>query len=55
MAANTTTYTCPKCGATSHPTSCAAEAKQLLDTHLNGQHGWVGRQESSTASSTRRR
>ncbi|MCM3884149.1 hypothetical protein [Frankia sp. R82] len=42
------TFTCPYCLAVSDPVGSAAEAEQLLDVHLRGQHGWVGRSNGQT-------
>ncbi len=38
-----------------HPTSCTAEAQQLLATHLSGQHGWIGRNDAQTTTRRGRR
>jgi hypothetical protein len=41
------TYTCPHGCGTSRPLSCAAEATQLLETHLRVRHGGLHRAETA--------
>ncbi|KJE19740.1 hypothetical protein FF36_05995 [Frankia torreyi] len=44
------TYTCPHCNITSQPLASAAEATQMLTTHLQVQHGHLGRREPQAQS-----